>query len=46
MFKDWAARKISCFHPIKMNFMKPEACAIIFSTASSVFKFIKKRNRE
>ena len=29
------------FHPIKISFVKPEACAIIFSTASPVFKFIK-----
>ena len=27
------------FHPI--SFVKPEACAIEFSTASPVFKFIK-----
>ena len=29
------------FHPIKISFVKPEVCAIIFSTASPVFKFIK-----
>ena len=29
------------FHPIKISFVKPEACALIFSTASPVFKFIK-----
>ena len=29
------------FHPIKISFIKPEACAIIFSTVSPVFKFIK-----
>ena len=29
------------FYHIKMNFVKPEACAIIFSTASPVFKFMK-----
>ena len=29
------------FHPIKISFVIPEACAIIFSTASPVFKFIK-----
>ena len=29
------------FHPIKISFVKPEAGAIIFSTASPVFKFIK-----
>ena len=29
------------FYPIKISFVKPEACAIIFSTASPVFKFIK-----
>ena len=29
------------FHPIKISFVEPEACAIIFSTASPVFEFIK-----
>ena len=29
------------FHPIKISFVEPEACAIIFSTASPVFKFIQ-----
>ena len=33
------------FHPIKISFVKPEACAIIFSTASPVFKFMKMRNK-
>ena len=32
---------ILVFHLIKMSFGKPEGCAIIFSTASPVFKFIK-----
>ena len=27
------------FHPMKISFVKPEACAIILSTASPVFKF-------
>ena len=26
--------------------MKPEACAVIFGTASPVFKFIKSRNKK
>ena len=34
------------FHPIKISFVKPEACAIIFSTASSVNKFMKQRNKK
>ena len=34
------------FHPIKINFVKPEAYAIIFSTASPVFEFMKKRNKK
>ena len=34
------------FHPIKISFMKPEACAIIFSTASPVFKFMKQRHKK
>ena len=29
------------FHPINISFVEPEACAIIFSTASPVFKFIQ-----
>ena len=33
------------FHAIKISFVKPEACAIIFSTDSPVFKFIKQRNK-
>ena len=33
------------FHLIKESFVKPEACAIIFSTASSVNKFMKQRNK-
>ena len=41
--------------PIKISFVKPEACAIIllrqwesyvFSTASPIFKFIKQRNKK
>ena len=45
MFRDWAARKVSRFSSHKQkSFVKPEACAIIFSTASPVFKFMKKRN--
>ena len=34
------------FHSIEVSFVKPEACAIIFSTASPVFKFMKKRNKK
>ena len=34
------------FHPIKISFLKPEVCAIIFSTPSPVFKFTKKRNKK
>ena len=33
-------------HPIKISFVEPEACAIIFSTASAVFKFMKQRNKK
>ena len=33
------------FHPEKMNFVKSEACAIIFITTSLVFKFIKEQNK-
>ena len=29
------------FHPIKISFVKPEACAITFSTTSLVFRFMK-----
>ena len=29
------------FHRIKLNYVKPEACAIIFSIISPVFKFMK-----
>ena len=32
------------FYSIKISFLIPEAYAIIFSTASPVFKFMKKRN--
>ena len=32
------------FHPINISFVKPEACAIIFNTASSVNIFMKQRN--
>ena len=46
MFKDSAAHTVSFFHPIKINFVKPEACAIIFSSASPVFKFMKQRNKK
>ena len=34
------------FHPIKISFVKPEACAIIFNTASSVNKFINQRHEK
>ena len=34
------------FHPIKMSFVKPGACAIIFSSALLVNKFMKKRNKK
>ena len=34
------------FHPIKISFVKPQACAIIFSTASPVFKCMKWRSKE
>ena len=34
------------FHLIKISFVEPEACAIIFSTASSVNKFMKQRNKK
>ena len=34
------------FHPIKISFMIPEACAIIFNTASLVNKFMKQRNKK
>ena len=34
------------FHPIKISFVKLEACAIIFSTASPVFKFMKQRHKK
>ena len=33
------------FYLIKINFVKPEASAIIFSTASPAFKFQKQRNK-
>ena len=33
------------FHLIKIRCVKPETCAIIFSTASSVNKFMKQRNK-
>ena len=32
------------FHLIKISFVKPEECTIIFSTASSVNKFMEQRN--
>ena len=31
------------FHAIKLNFVKPETCAIIFNSASPANKFIKQR---
>ena len=31
---------------LKISFVKPEACTIIYSTASPVFKFIKQRNKK
>ena len=34
------------FHLIKISFVIPEACAIIFSTASSVNKCMKQRNKK
>ena len=34
------------FHLIKISFVKPEACTIIFSTTSSVNKFMKQRNKK
>ena len=34
------------FHLIKISFVKPEACAIIFSAASWVNKFMKQRNKK
>ena len=34
------------FHLIKISFVIPEACAIIFSTASLINKFMKKRNKK
>ena len=34
------------FHPVTINFVKPEACAIIFSTASRLFKLTKERNKK
>ena len=34
------------FHPIKISFVKPGACAIIFSTALLVNEFMKQRNKK
>ena len=34
------------FHLIKISFVIPEACAIIFNTASVVNKFMKQRNKK
>ena len=34
------------FHPMKISFVKPGACAIIFSTALLVNKFMKQRNKK
>ena len=34
------------FHFIKISFVKPEACAIIFGTTLSVNKFMKQRNKK
>ena len=47
----WRVSAIFCaisvvFHVIKMSFVIPEACAIIFSTASLVDKFMKQRNKK
>ena len=39
----WFIRLLD-FYSIKINFMKPEAYAIIFGTASPVFEFMKQRN--
>ena len=33
-------------HLIKISFVKPKACAIKFSTVSSVNKFMKQRNKK
>ena len=33
--------RVLVFHPAKINFVKLEACAIIFSIALPVFKFMK-----
>ena len=52
----WPDLSISCsgiglligflvFHLIKMSFVIPEACAIIFNTASLVNTFMKQRNK-
>ena len=34
------------FHLIKISFVIPEDCAIIFNTASLVYKFMKQRNKK
>ena len=34
------------FHIIKISFVIPEACAIIFSTDSPLNKFMKQRNKK
>ena len=44
MFRDWAAHRVPCFSSHKTKFR--EACTIIFSTASSVNKFMKQRNKK
>ena len=34
------------FHPIKINFVKPETCAIKFSIASPIYKLTKVNNKK
>ena len=34
------------FHLIKISFVIPEACAMIFNTAALVNKFMKQRNKK
>ena len=42
----WLLIGFLVFHPIKISFVKPKACAVIFSTASPVFKFMKPRHKK
>ena len=46
MFRDWAAHRVFVFHLMKISFVKPEACVIIFNTASPVNKFMNQRNKK